>query len=275
MSFSAVSFSSRRGSLAQAARINEGAASGPSAWARRLLEKQGWQEGSGLGAASQGITSHLRITKKSDVLAGVGAARSGTDAAAFATDSWWAGAYAAGAAARIGGNVVEAYSDSDSSRDCISRDGSTTAMPSVGGTSAIAMSSGVDFDALFRATGGARLGMRAHRAQPGKLRRAEDTPTSAVDAIASGQTELQLPSAKRPRTRSLASENADVPGEAARQTKVNAADAAKLARRERRQAKSNAREQSVALEVAVVAKAEKKAAKRAMREAWTVTECSI
>jgi Pin2-interacting protein X1 len=49
--------------------MNEGAASGPSDWARKMLEKQGWAAGKGLGRNEDGRTEHVRIKKKDDTAA--------------------------------------------------------------------------------------------------------------------------------------------------------------------------------------------------------------
>jgi hypothetical protein len=42
----------------------ESRASGPSKWAKALLEKQGWKEGSGLGKEGSGLTSHVKVARR-------------------------------------------------------------------------------------------------------------------------------------------------------------------------------------------------------------------
>ena len=42
----------------------ESRATGPSKWAKALLEKQGWKEGSGLGKEGSGLTSHVKVARR-------------------------------------------------------------------------------------------------------------------------------------------------------------------------------------------------------------------
>lgn len=42
----------------------ESRASGPSTWAKKLLEKQGWKEGSGLGKEGSGQVSHVKVARR-------------------------------------------------------------------------------------------------------------------------------------------------------------------------------------------------------------------
>lgn len=219
-------------------KMNEAAATGPSAWAMKMLQKQGWKEGSGLGKEGQGMSSHIRIAKKDDSL-GVGAKAAQQD---NFMDQWWFAAYAAGAKP-IGGAAAETRdtlrrkvarssasdsdssdSGSDSSRDLGSAGAGKRKCPHAGTAlegagpskrkrsdssdssdssdddsdavrsrarapassgSGMVIAGGVvipSFEDLFRATGGARLGMRARRSQPGKWARAEAAAAAAKKA---------------------------------------------------------------------------------------------
>jgi hypothetical protein len=42
-------------------RVNDSAGSGMSAFARRILEKQGWSDGKGLGKNEDGMTSYVKV----------------------------------------------------------------------------------------------------------------------------------------------------------------------------------------------------------------------
>lgn len=129
--------------------VNERVATGPSAWAKKLLERQGWSEGKGLGKGEDGMVTHLRVKKKDDNSA-LGYVKPPDGAVA---QDWWAVDPFKAAAGKGATSVVT----------------SGAAVPGV--------PAGMDaqdfYAGLFAATGGARLGMRARRDQPGKVERAE------------------------------------------------------------------------------------------------------
>lgn len=47
---------------------NESAASSVSAFARKQMEKMGWQEGKGLGKEEQGVVTHVRVKKREEFM---------------------------------------------------------------------------------------------------------------------------------------------------------------------------------------------------------------
>ena len=151
--------------------VNEFAATGPSEWSRRMLERSGWREGKGLGKDESGAVTHVRVKKKDDTLA-LGYVKPVADA----PPAWWSvDPFKAASAAGGGGGAAAARSD-----DAAAADG----LPGV--------PAGVDvqdfYAKLFEATGGARLGMRARRDQPGKVKRAEAAGGAAAAAVSAADT---------------------------------------------------------------------------------------
>jgi Pin2-interacting protein X1 len=155
--------------------VNEFAATGPSEWSRRMLERSGWREGKGLGKDESGAVTHVRVKKKDDTLA-LGYVKPVADA----PPAWWSvdpfkAASAAAGGSGGGGGAAAARSD-----DAAAADG----LPGV--------PAGVDvqdfYAKLFEATGGARLGMRARRDQPGKVKRAEAAGGAAAAASSAADT---------------------------------------------------------------------------------------
>lgn len=119
-----------------------------SKFARTAMAKMGWSEGKGLGKKENGISKHVSVQKR-QLNAGLGmeaaepkfAARSLKGAGKSSVDvdgHWWSDAFGA-------------------------------ALENVNKRSAKTAT----LDEIFEASGGTRLGMRARREQPGKLRRIE------------------------------------------------------------------------------------------------------
>jgi hypothetical protein len=129
--------------------------------------------GQGLGKKEDGMVAHLRIDKKKDA-GGVG-----IEAVALAerdqTNVWWHDAFA-GTLKNIdvgGKSKKKAKKDKEKKSSKALDDG--VAPPS--------------FEELFKATGGARLGMRARRKQTGKLERADHVKLQVgADADSGSQT---------------------------------------------------------------------------------------
>lgn len=179
--------------------MNEHAASKPSDWARKMLMKQGWSEGQGLGKNASGMKSHIKVEQKKDTRA-LGYK---PDQHSWA-DQWWLSSfdYGSATAGKIGGKAAvsmdsgdDSDSDSDSSVISDSSDSSVSSdedsrKRNRDSSDAEPIGDVVDkyqsnpnfiqdyYAKLFKATGGARLGMRARRAQPGKWERAELKITS-------------------------------------------------------------------------------------------------
>jgi hypothetical protein len=163
----------------------------------RLLAKMGWSSGKGLGKKEDGIVEHVKVEKKDDKLA-VGFKAAEREKSAE-QQTWFLGrTQDPFSSARIGGKAAvklqaDAHSSGEGSSASEEEEGRASARgtkrPRPGGDrscstaelSAAAFPGAPQVDdvqgyyqMLFEKTGGARLGMRARRDQPGKLLRAED-----------------------------------------------------------------------------------------------------
>lgn len=148
--------------------MNENAGSKPSNFAMKQMEKMGWTEGKGLGKTESGISKHLTITKRDDS-AGLGS--EAVEARANeATETWWHDAFAS--------NLKLLQNKAKSKK---SKSGDSKKRKS--GDEDIESHNEIQpsYDDLFKATGGARLGMRARADQKGKLKRTEDQMTSKIE----------------------------------------------------------------------------------------------
>ena len=223
--------------------INERVAQGPSAWSQRMLEKQGWSKGKGLGKKEDGMVTYVKVAKKEDNAAlGFKEAES-----VKSNEQWYFGDPFSSAS--VGGKAavkLQAGRDSDDSADsdassassASSSRGSGGKRPRPASAPAAAAGDAVELSAaafpgapqghdvqefykkLFKATGGARLGMRARRDQPGKWDRAEArqraladaapaaAPAPAADAAAEGGREAAQDKAARKAARRALREEA-------------------------------------------------------------------
>ena len=68
--------------------LNEAVATGPNEFARKQLEKLGWKEGTGLGKNRDGISSHIRVQKRTEEQGGIGASGANIDPIVTG-DQWW------------------------------------------------------------------------------------------------------------------------------------------------------------------------------------------
>merc|ERR1712166_733162 len=68
--------------------LNEAVATGPNEFARKQLEKLGWKEGTGLGKHRNGISSHIRVHKRTEEQGGIGASGANIDPIVTG-DQWW------------------------------------------------------------------------------------------------------------------------------------------------------------------------------------------
>lgn len=143
--------------------MNENAGSKPSNFAMKQMEKMGWTEGKGLGKTESGISKHLTIKKRDDS-AGLGS-EAVEIRANDATETWWHDAFASNL--KIMQNKVKGKK-SKKRKSGEEEEQHNEAPPS--------------YDDLFKATGGARLGMRARADQKGKLKRTEDQMATKVVA---------------------------------------------------------------------------------------------
>lgn len=98
-------------------------ASGFGGFGERLLRKQGWEKGEGLGKNKTGVAEAIQVKKKEDT-AGVGANRSQIN-----SDKWWEGAFNAAV------NIIDHEdSDTDSDSDVSTADEVTVAVRNNDGT---------------------------------------------------------------------------------------------------------------------------------------------
>jgi Pin2-interacting protein X1 len=145
---------SKKTVLKLGSQMNENAACKPSSFAMKQMEKMGWTEGKGLGKTESGISKHITITKREEA-AGLGTEKLKADVH-DASETWWHDAFTVNL--KHMKNKHEKKSKSGSKKRKAEEEASD-APPS--------------YDDLFKATGGARLGMRARADQKGKLKRTE------------------------------------------------------------------------------------------------------
>ena len=162
--------------------IHDGVGSKVSIFARRQMEKMGWEEGKGLGKNETGISKHIKAVKRDDS-SGLGLE---SVEAVEVNDNWW--------------------------HDAFSKQLKTFQTPKKGSKSKKEKSlrKGTTDDAekppsyadLFAATGGARLGMRARASQKGKILRTESSNvdvrlSTAEQSVSSDTQSLMESDAKR------------------------------------------------------------------------------
>ena len=145
--------------------IHDGVGSKVSVFARKQMEKMGWQEGKGLGKNETGISKHIKAVKRDDS-SGLGLESA---QAAELSDNWWHDGFSKSLKAFSGSNGGKMSKRKKSIKK--SRDSNDVA------------DAAPTFDELFAATGGARLGMRARASQKGKFLRTEGA--QEVDVLAS------------------------------------------------------------------------------------------
>ena len=176
--------------------LKESSGSKISSFALKQMEKMGWKEGTGLGKNADGRAVHIKTTKKDgkDGL-GVSADMKGEGAA---EDQWWFDSYSNGMSefkkeARkkrkrdeegVCGDDVDNVDNDKQKNKKVKKEKKEKkknkkekkeAKKSKEKSGKVS----TDFDApsfeeLFKATGGARLGMRARANQAGKFKRTED-----------------------------------------------------------------------------------------------------
>lgn len=127
--------------------LNEAASAGvTSKFARRHLEKLGWEEGTGLGKRRSGIVSHIKVQRRVDEQGGLG--KSSIDENLKIGDEWWKNSVG-NTLAKLGKKKNKKKKGEKEKKKAFTD------------------------EELFEATGGARFGMRAGKSQKGKWTRTE------------------------------------------------------------------------------------------------------
>lgn len=180
--------------------MNAAAAAKPSSYALKLMAKMGWKEGQGLGKNETGISKHIVISKRED---NVGLGVDNSKSASAVQDQWWHNSFSR-TLASINITVSDSEGEDDGekkskkskkdkkkdkkekkkrSRDTSEENENSDNEDSntkkkkrkdkVSANFTAVPSETICYEELFKATGGARLGMRARREQKGKIMRTE------------------------------------------------------------------------------------------------------
>jgi len=139
-----------------------------SSFAKKQMEKMGWIEGQGLGKNSDGLTSHIKVSKKEEST-GLGLDTDKSEKIS-ATENWWHDDFASSLAS-FKPKVDKKKKDKDKKKDKKKDKDETKEEKKKRKLAEI--TSPPSYEELFAATGGARLGMRARAKQTGKLLRTE------------------------------------------------------------------------------------------------------
>lgn len=188
--------------------MNDAAGSKPNAYAMKLMEKMGWKEGQGLGKNEDGMAKHIIITKRED---NMGLGLDNSKAADSVQEQWWHNSFSQ-TLAIFSSNIQGSDSDDDSKnkkkgkkKDKKNKKDKKTSKKEKATassennevnndekksskkrkreeeTSGLGTTDSINYDELFKATGGARLGMRARREQKGKILRTEGAEALVVN----------------------------------------------------------------------------------------------
>jgi Pin2-interacting protein X1 len=143
--------------------INEKASRSSSTFALKAMARMGWTEGKGLGANEDGMQKSIKAKKLKDG-AGLGEEKRELDEE---QDDWWRSAFDKGMERMDKGKSKRSKKEKKAKKD--KKDKKDKKEKKEKPKSGAAPT----FEELFKATGGARLGMRARAKQTGKLRRTE------------------------------------------------------------------------------------------------------
>lgn len=149
--------------------MNQVSAAKPSAFALKQMEKMGWKEGQGLGKDETGIVKHIAVKKREENL---GLGGDAPEVSAL-PEHWWHDAFSANLNA-MKSKMKDKKSKKDK-KDKKDKKGKKDKKDKP------VIDAPPTYEELFKATGGARLGMRARADQKGKLKRTEDTGIAVND----------------------------------------------------------------------------------------------
>ena len=142
-------------------------------FAKRQLEKMGWQEGTGLGKRRDGITDHIKIKQREDEM-GLGREK---ETAKEIGNQWWKDS--------VGGTLakLQARKSKDSKKDT-KKSKKKTKRSKTKERGSVAAKIYTD-EELYQATGGARFGTKGGRRVEGKVKRTESGNESVEQAARS------------------------------------------------------------------------------------------
>lgn len=164
--------------------INESAGSKMSSFALKQMLKMGWKEGTGLGKNNDGIASHIKVEIRGDN-EGIASKDEKTNSIEIngqssSDDQWWHAAFHANAKKfrkkasnnsdddeKTSTKEKKKKSKKEKKKRKIAEIENDVAIPS--------------YEELFKATGGARLGMRARMNQIGKISRTEGLNLTSIN----------------------------------------------------------------------------------------------
>lgn len=171
--------------------MNNNLGSKPSSFALKQMEKMGWKEGMGLGKNESGMSKHIVIEKREEK-SGIGSEKIDIEET---NENWWHDAFSSNLRTfkvKIEKSKKEKKSKKDKKdkkskkekrdkkrkRDGTENENETTVETISYEYEEISKSKTFSeppsYEELFRATGGARLGMRARMRQTGKIKRTEN-----------------------------------------------------------------------------------------------------
>jgi len=135
-------------------------------FAKKQMLKMGWTEGKGLGKNEDGMSSHIKISKRVDSV-GLGSEKLNLEVQNN-NDSWWNDSFA-----QTLNKFKEASEKTKSKKEKKSKKAKEEKKKKKRKRDEGEVNSGFSYEELFKATNGARLGMRARTDQKGKILRTE------------------------------------------------------------------------------------------------------
>ncbi len=133
-------------------------------FAKKQMLKMGWTEGKGLGKNEDGMSSHIKISKREESV-GLGSEKLNLEVQSH-MDTWWSDSFA---------QTLKKFKDSNEKKKSKKekKNKKEKDEKKKRKRDEIEVSTGFSYEELFKATNGARLGMRARTDQKGKILRTE------------------------------------------------------------------------------------------------------